>query len=330
MNLMFGGIVIGIVALSVYQIDAHSQIPIPENAPSNRRIVENLVKIVQLNRIRYALIAFDGKNHDISQLFLSTIAHRVDSTFQWQLIKTQYRQASLPPASVPQKYQLMANSQTRWIIVLMSDINFDNELLEYTRNAVLRNTFHLSLVMVINENRSATVHNISEFIVYVWNLVQPIEFITMQCNGDVEPCASFRYDPEMGLNEASTYDPQPYSAARQLNRIPNCDANELIVKFNVNHLAAFPIVDVSDNNHKRLVGFNVWLSALLADMLDKRLHFVVADIDKMLAKDNDTAVRNLFRKKVREIYTNSIMPTDRLPAKITYMENYESMIRYVF
>lgn len=318
---------------------AGHQIPLPEHSPQHLRITDNLVKILQLNRIRSALIVYDETNYDAGQLFLQAIVNRGDSTFEWQLIKTSpiHRYASLPSTTTtPEPYQLMANSQTRWVIVLMSDFILDANVYAYAQNAALRNTFHLSLVMVITENPRATSHTIKEFITFVWPLVQPLVFITLQCSAN-KHCAVFRYDPEAGMFEAYTelqgarlYRPPPYSAARCQNRVPLSETDELIVKFNVNNMAAFAIRDASDHNRELLIGFNVWLSRLLAHMLGKRLHLVVVDINAVLALSEDPLVSAVFRGKDRTIYTNSLLPLDREPMMVTYMPNYESMIRWDF
>lgn len=299
------------------------------NVPKNIQLVKNLHQILQLNQIGIAVILFDAINIDVVQDFLTTYKN----TLQRQLVQiptTKFDDETIIPKRVT--IQPMANCETTWIFALQRDLRIGQELARYCQNTESRSKHNLSLVLAIN--RSFSEREIEVFLNATWNLLIPLDLIVLLCIDD--DCTAYRFDKDTGLTQ-STNDldnrvllaPVQYTPMNRKGRLPNTQHDQFVVKSLVNHYMIFDVVDMAaDGQPTRLVGFYVWTSHLLAEMLHQKLHLIVMKMNRLNFTSDVNILSNIYRKEQR-LYTNFLPAMDRLDMTVTYVKSIDVFTKFV-
>lgn len=276
-----------------------------EGTSTGHLIVHNLMQILHTNQIHSCQILFDSSNIDLVETYLKTIATHQKS-FIWQLSQT----ASTDNGEMSSENKVkqvpeimaeplpMANAQKCWIFIFLSSFNFGHEL-------QLQVHCRLGLVLIIDANETTANTSLHEFVHNIWNLAKPSDLLVL-LHRKQRDCRALRFRPDMGLIQSSKpsenqliYTPMSYMPAPQ----------PFVVKFIVDRSNAFIVKDMAGDQNERLVGFNVWTSCLLAEMLGRRLQIESVELHVYI-KD---AKLKQFLREYPAIVSRSLLPMDRNP-----------------
>lgn len=303
--------------LIVHLQNQHLRNSILENCIEESAIISNLKQFLDINRIQVASIFTDHTSADVYDQFITSISSPPGVPIQWNILRiADNRVASLPKRTFT--FLPMANSKTVWFIVFIERLVFGRELCDHCQNRRLRETHHLSIVLVLNDAVPSTSSDIAKFLSYVWKYTEPMDLVAIHCPRN--NCTAFRFYPEEGLTMTAEaldyhniYRPQSFPAALRQNRPPNSTTDQFIAKFDINFLSAFPMIDVPHEHRDRLLGFFVWTGQLLADLLNKRLHVVTYTSDLVA---------------VRKFDSSSLLDwMDRFELQITYTETKATFLK---
>lgn len=238
----------------------------PLATPTNP-LIAMLSQVFSHHRIQRAQILTDTDSSDLHELFLQSLAAAnltppVQTTTH-KLTTNQPAPDALQPRVV--QFKVLARSVTVWFVVFIDSarLHIGREMLAHFQQLPLREWHHLGVVLVVSGPQKNE-PTISRFMQHLWPYVEPRRLIAVHCNWT---CATTHYHPILpsSLRPPST----------NTNTLPS---DYFTVKFDVNFLNAFAVVDAADRDERRdgvrINGLFVWIGQLMADQLNKTLHIV--------------------------------------------------------
>lgn len=299
--------------------------------------IQKLVQLCRSNNIRSAYLLFNGNGIDASQQFLQSIAkmEHPASTFQWRIFKLQTNLASLGTLPSFSETRLkIANSLHEWVFIFAEHLEFGREEFELCMASDIRDYHHLSLVLVLmisTQQLPTNEQSIIDHLQYVWTHVHPTDLLAIVCcHSD---CISYRYNPDMITQNASTseetqllFEPANHAAAMRLQRPLDVDPDCFIAKFALHSINMFVAIDLARDGREILVGYNLWIAHLLAEMLHKPLHVVLIGMEGLYTHINNWKTARPFETDMR-VPTKSLQPEDRFLLTTTYAKTLEDFNR---
>lgn len=156
----------------------------------------NTMLMIDLNHIRSTSIFFDDTSAIACDQFLQSIATTPQLLFQWTLKRLTRNGDAKALSKQAVQFRPMAASQTDWFVAFMGRLVFDWQICDQCQDWRLRNTHHLSLVLVLTADMPPD----ADFLRYVWTR----DLIALHCRAGYE-CPAFRLSPERGLILSSTW-----------------------------------------------------------------------------------------------------------------------------
>lgn len=299
-----------------------------------------LIQLYHSNEIRFAYMLIKENTVDASQHFIQSIAEieHPAGAFQWQIMRLQPTLAGheLLPNFTATRLEL-AHSIHEWVFVFDDRLEFGREEYELCMASVIRDFHHLSLVLVViakTQETSFDKQSIIYHLQYVWEHVHPTDLFAIVCEHiDVHSeCVSYKYNPEMITRNASThadtqslFEPSNHAAASRLQRPLHIGPNHFVVKLILTTINTFVVFDLAQDGKERLVGYNVLIAKLLADMLHKPLHLVLITMDTPI---DERKLHNTIGEQDLRILSKSLLAEDRIAFTATYAESLEEYKRY--